>query len=115
MKAIHFELYPDILKRIRGEYAEMPGLSLNQAQAQRLFGVDPGTCCELLGALVDEGFLSRTARGTYLRLPAGGAGSSTAKAELRRRGGADAGAPPQWPRVRTRFGRTSRDDRAIGE
>jgi hypothetical protein len=30
----------DLLNRVRGEYAEMPGLTLTLAQAQRLWGLD---------------------------------------------------------------------------
>jgi hypothetical protein len=47
----------DTLQRIRGEYLEMPGLSLNLKQAARLWQLDPGQCKALLEQLVSEGFL----------------------------------------------------------
>jgi hypothetical protein len=58
----------DILRRICGEYLEMPGLRLKREQAQRLWGLDRQTCSELLDALVQSGFLVRLADGTYGRL-----------------------------------------------
>lgn len=56
----------DVEKRIRGEYREMPGLSLNDAQARKLFGVDPGTLNSVFGRLLETGFLRRTPKG-YIR------------------------------------------------
>jgi hypothetical protein len=47
----------DTLQRIRGEYLEMPGLTLNLKQAARLWQIDPGQCKALLEQLVSEGFL----------------------------------------------------------
>jgi hypothetical protein len=47
----------DTLQRIRGEYLEMPGLTLNLKQAARLWQLDPGQCKMLLEQLVNEGFL----------------------------------------------------------
>ena len=55
----------EILRRIRGEYLEMPGLRLQPEQARRLWGLDAQTCIHLLQALVDKGFLCRRADGTY--------------------------------------------------
>jgi DNA-binding MarR family transcriptional regulator len=57
----------EMLRRIRGEYLEMPGLRLLPEQARRLWGLDPQTCSHLLQALVDRGFLCRRADGTYGR------------------------------------------------
>lgn len=59
-----------LLERIRGEYFEMPGLSLTHTQAARLWGLDLHTCEAALGNLVAMGFLRHTARGTYLRTEA---------------------------------------------
>ena len=56
----------DIIRRIRGEYLEMPGLSLTVPQAQRLWGLEPAFCHDLLKALVESGFLVRTATGAYV-------------------------------------------------
>ena len=58
----------DVLQRIQGEYAEMPGLRLTPAQAQRLWGLERDVCDALLGALVDAKFLARTRDGAFIRL-----------------------------------------------
>jgi hypothetical protein len=56
-----------IAERIRGEFREMPGLTLTVAQAQRLWNVDLPTCTDVLSQLVDAGFLCRRADGAYGR------------------------------------------------
>jgi hypothetical protein len=58
----------DALKRVKGEYLEMPGLCLTPAQAQRLWGLDREACDALLGALVDTKFLYRTRDGAFVRI-----------------------------------------------
>ena len=55
------------LRRIRGEYLEMPGLCLTQCQAQRLWGLPCDRCQDLLAALVRERFLVQTAEGRFVR------------------------------------------------
>jgi len=57
----------DILRRIKGEYIEMPGHRLTVAQAQRLWGLDRAECDAVLGALVDSKFLIRNRHGAYVR------------------------------------------------
>ena len=57
----------DALRRVQGEYIEMPGLRLTIAQAQRLWGLDRAVCDALLGALVDAKFLFRTRDGAFVR------------------------------------------------
>ena len=57
----------DVLRRVQGEYIEMPGLRLTPAQAQRLWGLDRTACDTLLGALVDAKFLFRTRDGAFVR------------------------------------------------
>lgn len=52
-----------LAERIRGEFLEMPGLKLTQAQAARVFGLDARQS-RVLDELVDEGFLVRDGRGT---------------------------------------------------
>lgn len=52
--------------RIRGEFNEMPGLSLTAAQAQRLLGLSGAECNLVLGRLVACGFLHHGA-GKYRR------------------------------------------------
>jgi hypothetical protein len=56
-----------ILRRIQGEYNEMPGLRLTIAQAQRLWGLDRAECDAVVGALVDAKFLIRNRDGTFAR------------------------------------------------
>ena len=57
----------DVLRRVQGEYIEMPGLRLTTAQAQRLWGLDRAVCDALLGTLVETKFLSRTRDGAFVR------------------------------------------------
>jgi hypothetical protein len=57
----------DLLRRVQGEYREMPGLSLTVPQAARLWGLDSRTCAALLTTLTDRQILRRTTTGTYLR------------------------------------------------
>ena len=57
----------DVLRRVQGEFIEMPGLRLTIAQAQRLWGLDRNACDTLLGALVDAQFLFRTRDGAFVR------------------------------------------------
>ena len=63
--------FPDpkavITERVRGEFREMPGLSLTLAQAERLWSLDASTCTEVLSSLVDAGFLARRADGAFCR------------------------------------------------
>ena len=58
----------DWLQLIRAEYLEIPGLSLTQPQAQRLWGLEAANCEALLAALVDVRFLRRTRDELYVRL-----------------------------------------------
>lgn len=60
-----------MLRRVRGEYLEMPGLRLTRRQAQRLWGLDEHTCAQLLDSLTEAKFLHRTDDGTYGRLTDG--------------------------------------------
>jgi hypothetical protein len=60
-----------LLKRIRAEYLEMPGLRLKLEQAQRLCGVERALCQRVLGMLVDMNFLCVKADGAYARLTDG--------------------------------------------
>ena len=56
-----------IAERVRGEFREMPGLSLTQAQAGRLWGLDEDACAEVLSHLVTVGFLCRRPDGAFCR------------------------------------------------
>ena len=53
--------------RVRGEFLEMPGLSLTPQQASRLWAVDHATSERVLNGLTSAGFLARTRDGAYLR------------------------------------------------
>jgi DNA-binding IclR family transcriptional regulator len=57
----------DALRQIEAEYREMPGLSVTEAQAQRLWGLDKTTCRRALETLVQRGVLRRNRRESYVR------------------------------------------------
>ena len=63
-----FRLNQEMLRRVQGEYLEMPGLRLTEPQARRLWGLDAASCDALLGALVDAKFLFRTRDGAFMRI-----------------------------------------------
>jgi hypothetical protein len=56
-----------VAERVRGEFREMPGLTLTLAQAARLWSLDPDTCADVLSHLVRTGFLSRRSDGAFCR------------------------------------------------
>ena len=58
----------EVLRRVQGEFLEMPGLRLTEAQARRLWGLDRDSCAALLCALVDANFLFRTRDGAFMRV-----------------------------------------------
>ena len=66
MAAQHQSL-EDLLRRVQGEYLEMPGLRLTAAQAQRLWGLDRAECDAALSALVDAKFLFCSRGGAFAR------------------------------------------------
>ena len=55
-----------LIRRIRSEYREMPGLRLTIAQACQLWGVEERVCRTLLEQLVADGFLARPDDGTFV-------------------------------------------------
>ena len=57
----------ELLLRVEGEYREMPGLSLTLPQAERLWGLDRGTCAFVLTKLINRRVLTRTMNGHYVR------------------------------------------------
>jgi hypothetical protein len=61
------DTHDTLLHRIRGEFVEMPGLRLTEAQAARLWRLEPTLVTALLGRLVDAKFLACTADGAYRR------------------------------------------------
>jgi hypothetical protein len=79
MTAEHAKSADDVLRRVQGEFLEMPGLRLTEAQARRLWGLDAAVCGALLGRLVDAKFLFRTRDGAFMRIEH----AAPAKASLR--------------------------------
>jgi hypothetical protein len=57
----------ELLRRVQGEYREMPGLSLTVSQAERLWRLDRSTCAFVLSTLSERRVLRRTMAGKYLR------------------------------------------------
>jgi len=51
------EVLQELTRRIQAEYAEMPGLSVTLAQAQRLLASDQRTCAAAFTALISRGVL----------------------------------------------------------
>lgn len=68
-----FKESPDaqLLRRVRGEYHEMPGMRLTVEQAMRLWMVDRKTCAHVLESLVASHFLRQDASGRYAMAHAG--------------------------------------------
>jgi hypothetical protein len=58
-----------LVRRIRSEFLEVPGLCLTIQQAQRLWSLEPRACEALLNSLIDSRFLRRTARGLFVLRP----------------------------------------------
>ncbi len=59
--------YGQLVRRVRSEYLEMPGLCLTFDQACRLWALDATTCRRVLQDLVVEGFVAVSDRGAYVR------------------------------------------------
>lgn len=55
------------MRRVRGEFEEMPGLSLTLAQASKLFGMSSDVCVDILANLIDQGALSLNSHRRYGR------------------------------------------------
>jgi hypothetical protein len=56
-----------LIRRVRSEYTEMPGLCLTAPQAMRLWGVDAEHVQRVADELVRTAFLARTCRGELVR------------------------------------------------
>jgi hypothetical protein len=56
----------DVVRRIRGEFLEMPGLRLTVQQVRRLWLLDERSCEAVLAALVKARFLARTLDGAFV-------------------------------------------------
>ena len=60
-----------LLRRIRGEFREMPGLALTLGQAQRMWDLERHECERLLDDLVVTGFLACSPLGVFMRTDVG--------------------------------------------
>lgn len=63
------ELFVSAIRRVRGEFLEMPGLQLTPAQAARLWSLDLELSAAVLNALVATRFLTRTRGAAFARTP----------------------------------------------
>ena len=59
--------FSTIVDMVRGEFLEMPGLELTEAQAIKLWSLNADDCRYVLDALVAAGFLRWTTRRTVMR------------------------------------------------
>ena len=56
-----------IIRRVREEFHEMPGLRLTPAQATRLWGLEREMCSKVIDTLVAAAFLRWTPAGAVTR------------------------------------------------
>lgn len=61
------EAFVRAVERVKGEFMEMPGLTLTLAQAARLWAFDVAFCSAVLGALEETRFLVRTRQSAFTR------------------------------------------------
>ncbi len=59
-----------VIRRVRAEFVEMPGLRLTPAQATRLWGLERDACHAVIAALIDSEFLRWTPAGAVTRAEA---------------------------------------------
>jgi hypothetical protein len=59
------------IRRIRGEFLEMPCMRLTPDQARLLFGLDETATGWVLTCLAREGFLAQTSNGEYVKRSSG--------------------------------------------
>lgn len=57
-----------LLRRVEGEYREMPELRLTLEQAKRFWSLDRENCAAVLATLAEARFLHRDADGYYARM-----------------------------------------------
>ena len=60
-----------LLRRVRGEYREMPGMRLTIEQAMRLWNVDRQACAAVLNSLVASHYLQVDTFGRYRKAHSG--------------------------------------------
>ena len=56
-----------MVRRVRAEFLEMPGLRLTFAQAMRLWGLSENECQRVIDALIAACFLQKTSTGEVVR------------------------------------------------
>ena len=61
------EVWDATLARVRGEFDEMPCMRVTPGQAAALLGLKEPAAGWVLDRLAEEGFLSRTDQGEYMR------------------------------------------------
>lgn len=57
-----------LVRRLKSEFLEMPGLKLTEAQACRLWALDAASCAYVLDNLVKSKFLFKTRDGAFMRI-----------------------------------------------
>jgi hypothetical protein len=62
--AMEFET---VVRRVREEFLEMPGLRLTPDQATRLWGLDHDVCRQVIDSLIQREFLRWTSAGSLVR------------------------------------------------
>ncbi len=60
-----------LLRRVRGEFREMPGMRLTIDQATRLWTLDRDTCAKIFSSLVASRFLEMDGNGRYHKTHSG--------------------------------------------
>jgi len=55
----------NLVRRIREEFEESPGLQITLTEASRFWGLDETTCEQVLAQLLASGFLARSSDGQY--------------------------------------------------
>lgn len=68
MTTLHCSNRAAVVRQVRAEYREIPGLQLTLPQAERFWALDTTTCEIVLRTLLDEGFLELRPDGSYVRL-----------------------------------------------
>jgi hypothetical protein len=59
--------FEHLIRRVRNEFNEMPGLRLTLQQAARLWGLERDICHAVIDQLVAASFLRWTTAGTVIR------------------------------------------------
>jgi hypothetical protein len=60
-----------LIRRVRGEYREMPGMRLTVDQAMRLWDLDRQACEQVFRSLVASHYLEMDAKGRYRKAHGG--------------------------------------------